>query len=118
MLCFERTSVSLTGLTYAHATFGPVMDCKDAIRYMLASSGVVAFREEGWGEVLVPLRCDVQPFNDDELALIDEVAEFVNLFNTASELSEYSHRLSCWSESTDGQIIEYRQGQVVLPIGG
>ena len=116
MLCFERMSISLTGLTYAHATYGPVMDRKDVIRCMLAENGIVEFREEGWGEVLVPGRCDVRPFDDDELALIDEVAEFVNTFNTASELSDYSHRLSCWSESADGQVIEYRREQNLLSL--
>ena len=116
MLSYERTGTSLTGLTYAHATFGPVMDRKDVIRYMLAKSGVVAFCEDGWGEVLVPGHCDVRPFDDDELALIDEIADFVNTFNTASELSDYSHRLTCWSESADGQIIEYRREQNLLSL--
>lgn len=40
-------------------------------------------------------------------ALIDEVARFVNSFGTASELSDFSHRLNCWNESRDGEIIEY-----------
>lgn len=107
MISFERYSCSLTGLSYAHATHGPVMDRKDEVRYILVDRGTIAFRERGWGEILVPLRPSVQRFSPEELELIDEVANFVNTFASASELSDFSHGLDCWGESVDGEIIEY-----------
>lgn len=107
MVGFERSSRSLTGLSYAHATYGPVMDRKDEVRYRLASRRAVDFRECGWGEVLVPIQLEGQPFSPMELAIIAEVADFVNSFDTASELSDFSHGLSCWKASADGEIIEY-----------
>ncbi|WP_165249620.1 type II TA system antitoxin MqsA family protein [Adlercreutzia sp. ZJ141] len=107
MVCYERSSCSLTGLSYAHATFGPVMDQKDEVRYILVSRGTIGFRECGWGEILVPLQLSTQPFNAEEIVLIDEVASFVNSFSSASELSDFSHDLSCWNGSVDGEIIEY-----------
>ena len=107
MAYFELNSQSLTGLRYAHATHGPIIDRKEEIYYILAERGVVDFRERGWGEVLTPLQYDKNPFTEDELAFIDKIAEFVNTFSTANGLSDYSHGLSCWSESVDGEIIEY-----------
>ncbi len=107
MICYERFSCSLTGLCYAHATYGPVMDRKDEVRYILVDRGTIGFRECGWGEILVPQRLENLPFNAEEMALIDEIARFVNSFNTATELSDFSHRLNCWAGSMDGEIIEY-----------
>lgn len=107
MVCYERCSRSLTGLSYAHATYGPVIDRKDEVRCVLVDRGVVDFREHGWGEILMPLQPDGQPFNANELALIDEIARFVNSFHSASELSDFSHALNCWGNSADGETIEY-----------
>ncbi len=107
MICYERYSCSLTGLSYAHATYGPVMDRKDEVRCILVDRGTIGFRECGWGEILVPLQSGDLPFNAEETALIDEVSRFVNSFNTATELSDFSHKLNCWDGSVDGEIIEY-----------
>lgn len=107
---FERTGQSLTGLTYAHATYGPVIDRKEEVRFILAEKGVVDFKEQGYGEVLVPLACDDTPFDTDELSVIDDVARFVNTFSSATGLSNYSHHLSCWVDSSDGEIIEFARG--------
>lgn len=109
MVCYERYSCSLTGLSYAHATFGPVMDRKDEVRYILVDRGTIGFRESGWGEILVPLQSSSQPFSTHEMELIDEIARFVNSFNTATELSDFSHKLSCWDRTVDGETIEYTQ---------
>ena len=37
----------------------------------------------------------------------EQIAEFVNSFNTAAELSEFSHHLRYWSENGCGQLIRY-----------
>ena len=109
MVSYERFSRSLTGLSYAHAAFGPVVDHKDEVRLILVNRGTISFKECGWGEVLVPLEPSEQPFGAEELALIDEVAVFVNSFGTATDLSDFSHELTCWRDSIDGEIIEYTQ---------
>ena len=80
MAYFDKTSQSLTGLTYAHATYGPVIDCKEEVRFILAERGVVDFIEYGYGEILAPRRCENTPFSDEELSFIDEMALFVILF--------------------------------------
>ena len=107
MICYERYSCSLTGLSYAHATYGPVMDRKDEVRCILVDRGIIDFRECGWGEILVPLQSNGLLFNAEEMALIDDIVRFVNTFSAASELSDFSHKLKCWDGSVDGQIIEY-----------
>lgn len=119
MAYFERTSRSLTGLTYAHATYGPVIDRKEEVRFILAERGIVDFREYGYGEILVPLTFDEMPFTEDELAFIDEIAEFVNTFSNATGLSDYSHTLSCWKDSVDGETIEYTgsNGEILRAVG-
>lgn len=118
MAYFERTSQSLTGLTYAHATYGPVIDHKEEVRFILAERGVVDFREHGYGEILVPLMFDKMPFTEDEFTFIDEIAEFVNTFSSATGLSDYSHGLSCWKDSIDGETIEYadNNGEILRAI--
>ena len=120
MVGFERDSRSLTGLSYAHATYGPVMDDKDEIRHLLVQRGAVGFCECGWGEVLVPLQAEGQPFSPMELAIIAEVATFVDSFGSASELSDFSHGLSCWKTSADGDIIDYTRtdGEVGRAMAG
>ena len=107
MVFFERKSQSLTGLTYAHATYGPIIDRKEEVRFILSERGIVEFKEHGLGEILVPLNCERVPFTADELTFIDEIAEFVNTFSRATDLSDYSHGLSCWADSVDGETIEY-----------
>ena len=99
---------SLTGLRYAHATYGPVVDGMEGLRYLLAESGIVEFCEQGWGEVLVPNKLPANdPFSEAEHALIDGIADFVNSFNAAREISDFSHELECWQNTTDGQTIDY-----------
>ncbi|MBR3315314.1 MAG: hypothetical protein IKG18_14395 [Atopobiaceae bacterium] len=83
------------------------MDRKDEVRCILVDRGTIGFRECGWGEILVPLQPGDLPFNAEEMALIDDIARFVNSFNKATELSDFSHKLKCWDGSVDGEIIEY-----------
>lgn len=107
MAYFDLNGRSLTGLTYAHATYGPVIDRKEEIRFILADKGIVTFQEYGYGEILLPLAYDGVPFTTEELSFIDEIAKFVNTFDSASELSDFSHALGCWASSVDGETIEY-----------
>ena len=106
-LCFARTSRSMTGLAYAHANYGPVMDGRDRIIVELQDAGFVALTEKGWGEVVVPTRRPGGVLSEDEIRLVDEVADFVNTFETSSEISSFSHELDAWRDTESGQFIEY-----------
>ena len=109
-LNYARNTRSMTGLAYAHAPYGPVMDGRDAIVSELQDARIVDLAEKGWGEVVVPKRHPENVLNDDEIQLIDEVADFVDTFETASEISSFSHRLSVWRDTDDGCLIEYDSG--------
>ena len=106
-LCYARTSRSMTGLAYAHANYGPVMDDGDRIVAGLQDAGFVELTEKGWGEVVVPTRCPEDVLSEDEIRLVDEVADFVNSFQTSKEISSFSHELDAWSGTDSGQFIEY-----------
>ena len=45
------------------------------------------------------------------LSLIDQVAAFINSFETAADLSSFSHGLNCWRDTRDGEIIEYTRNK-------
>lgn len=60
----------------------------------------------GWGEVVSPTGDAPQVLSSKE-ELIDKVARFVNSFSSATEISEYSHTLSAWSDTNNGELIEY-----------
>ena len=106
-LCFARTSRSMTGLAYAHANYGPVMDGRDRIVTELQDAGFVELTEKGWGEVVVPTRCPEGVLSEGEVRLVNEVADFVNTFETSTEISSFSHELDAWSDTDNGQLIEY-----------
>lgn len=106
-LCFARTSRSMTGLAYAHANYGPVMDGRDRIVAELQDAGFVELTEKGWGEVVVPTRCPEGVLSEGEVRLVNEVADFVNTFETSTEISSFSHELDAWSDTDNGQLIEY-----------
>lgn len=107
LLCYARTARSMTGMRYAHANYGPVMDGSDKIVAALQDGGVVRLSEKGWGEVVLPGRRPAQALSDDELGLVDEVARLVNTFATSSDISSFSHELAAWKETESGQLIEY-----------
>lgn len=106
-LCYARTARSMTGLAYAHADYGPVMDGWDGIVATLKEAGTIELSEKGWGEIVLPRRCPEGVLSDDELRLVDEVANLVDTFHTSSEISSFSHELDAWKHTKNGQFIEY-----------
>ena len=108
MLACEQLGRSLTGLQYAHADFGPIIDGKDEVVCRLEHDGFLSSMEKGWGEVLEPGEAIAEAeFDDAELALIDQVANFVNSFSTAAEICEFSHTLDAWKSTKNGERIDY-----------
>lgn len=106
-LCYARTARSMTGLAYAHADYGPVMDGWDGIVAALRDAGTIELSEKGWGEVVLPGHCPEGVLSDDELRLVDEVAGLVDTFRTSSEISSFSHELDAWKNTESGCFIEY-----------
>ena len=105
--CFGLTSASLTGIEYAHADYGPVINDKDTLLYALQQQGKIALVPNGWGEIVTPLAGSEDVFDKKELEYIDLIARFVDTFETASEISEFSHDLAAWKETRSGEVIDY-----------
>lgn len=106
-LAFSRTATSMTGLSYAHADHGPIMDQKEGVKAVLFYSGAVSFEEQDVGDIVTPRQRPDIELSDRDMALIDEVVNMVNTFSTCGEISNYSHSLSSWSKTNSGEIIPY-----------
>lgn len=108
-LAFEFNSRSMTGLQYAHADHGPVVEGRDAIRVALTGRDVVRIDEasSGWGEIVTPGTSEVASLGADDAEIVERVAGFVNTFPTAGALSDYSHTLHSWMDTRNGESIEY-----------
>lgn len=106
-LAFERTGASMTGTVYAHADFGPVMNGYALVVAGLKADGVIGLEQRGWGTVVVPASEPPCPLGAEELAIVGEVAGFVESFGSSTELSEYSHGLAAWKETGSGELIAY-----------
>ena len=106
-LCYARTGRSMTGLVYAHADYGPVMDGKDLVIAALQSRGAIELSQKGWGEVVVPKCSPTGVLGDADIQLIAEASAFVNSFESAKEISSFSHGLNAWKSTESGQPIDY-----------
>lgn len=117
-LCFERTGKSLTGMTYVHADFGPIMPDYNFKLKNMEEQGFIVQVEDGWGVVIAPGSRALDLFTEDEHEMIDLTVDFVNAFTSAKELSEYSHNLDAWKNTASGRIISYgaNHGEVTRAI--
>lgn len=105
--CFGQTSSSLTGIAYAHAPYGPVINDKDTLLYALQQQGEIELVQTEWGEIVTPLVNSDEMFTERELGYINLVAKAVDTFETASQISGFSHELAAWKETKNGEIIDY-----------
>lgn len=106
---FEKNGRALTGMTYAHANYGPVMERYDVWLKKLEMDGIVEIVPHGdWGEVVVATDTETYVFSEKELSMIHVVCDFVNTFGSAREISDYSHRLTAWKETDSGKPISYQ----------
>ncbi len=108
-LCFERTAKSMTGLTYAHAPRGPIIDQWSLMVGSMERDGFISLDQapSGWGEIVVARSGPEVEFDVDEREVIDRIVAFVNTFDTARAISECSHQLGAWIRTTDGQKMDY-----------
>lgn len=117
-LCYETTGRSMSGARYAHGMYGPIMQDRVEIIGELEQQGVVSTRPCGWGFIIEPGKASSHGLTSEDEAMVDRVADFVNTFSTASELSDYSHKLEAWKQTKNGEMIEYGTvfGQVTKAI--
>lgn len=110
--CFVETSCSMSGLVYARAPRGPIVDQYGALFGEMVRQGYLTEEQVYIGlvdaTVYKPNReFDSSLFTKQELAILEKVAEFVNSFDTADKLSKYSHNEKLWIENDDGRPLSY-----------
>lgn len=120
MLNYAFVGTPITGATYRKRPFGPTCDALLATLRDMDKSGEILINEVdyfGFKKMeYTPSKSFVaNRLSDTELALIDEVIEFVCNKNTARTISEFSHN-SAWESAEFGEILPYRSVYQILPI--
>jgi putative zinc finger/helix-turn-helix YgiT family protein len=111
-LHFKHYAVPITGVRYAHATFGPVPDKYPTILAIMIENGSLAPEEfmcsdEITGEKLVTMKNpDFTLFSDSELKILATVRERFSSFSSR-RIMEYSHDEEGYKETVPGQFISY-----------
>lgn len=110
--CFADSACSMSGLMYARATHGPIVDQYDTLFGKMVRESHLVEEAVSYGPVDATAyrsneTFDASLFTPQELAIPEKVAQFVNGFATAEELSEYSHREKLWLENSDGKQLSY-----------
>lgn len=110
--CFVETACSMSGLVYARAPRGPIVDQYDALFGEMVRQGHLIEEQVSYGPVEATVykpneEFDSSYFTNQELAILERVASFVNEFETAAALSEYSHKEKLWVENDDGRPLSY-----------
>ena len=111
-LWFASEANSMSGLKYARAPYGPVVDQFDvlfgeAVRWGYLTEQVVSFGRYDAMAYAPATTFDASLFSEGEVALMERVAEFINSFDSAADLSEYSHREQAWCSRADGESLSY-----------
>ena len=119
MLCYVDTRNAVTGATYRKRPNGPTSDqllfqLRDMVR-----AGDIEVRDVDYHGFIKKEYRALTPepthiLNDDEIALLDEVIDFVCRHNTAKSISDFSHSLP-WEIVQMGGVIPYHTAMLLLP---
>ncbi|MBL8903898.1 MAG: SocA family protein [Rhizobiales bacterium] len=120
MLRYANVGDSITGSTYRKRPLGPT--CEQLLGTLSELQRVGALeitRVNYFGYLKKQFSAKVKPdtnrLSADELALLDEVIEFVCDANSAKTISEFSHNRA-WDMVEFGDIIEYKSVFQIFPI--
>lgn len=110
--CFVETACSMSGLVYARAPHGPIVDQYDALFGEMVRQGHLVEEQVMYGTfegtVYKPNeKFDGSLFTSQELAILERVASFINGFETAAALSDYSHEERLWMENDNRHPLSY-----------
>lgn len=109
---FKNYSVSITGVRYAHAHFGPVPDnYEHYFAVLIHDYKAIRVEEKLIGEYIGEVffsetNPDLSIFSDSEIEVLISVKKHFNEFS-ASEIREFSHRERGYKDTYDGEIISY-----------
>lgn len=110
-LCYKAYSVSISGNSYTHSTYGPTADDYELIISVMLKDALIGKSEvvvhDTVREQLKSLTpCDKSIFSDDEIKVMDFVLNKFKDFK-CSKISEYSHEEAPYKNTVEGQKISY-----------
>lgn len=110
--CFAESSCSMSGLMYARATRGPIVEQYETVFGQMVREGHLVEESVSYGPIDAAVfkpNEDFDPslFTESDLRILERVVQFVNSFATAKELSEYSHKERLWVENDNGDALSY-----------
>lgn len=109
---FKKTTLSITGAKYAHIPFGPAPHNYELYYAVMASLGLIGFREVEYpggmmGELIEGRQDpDLNVFDSEELLALASVKANFQTWS-ASEITRYSHQEQGYEETQDGKLISY-----------
>lgn len=119
MLHYAWSGAPITGATYRKRQLGPTCDNLLPILRELENEGSLQVRTSDYfgyqkKEYLASTEPEMERFSSREIALIDEVIDFVCCDNTARTISEFSHN-KAWQMAEFGDILPYRSVYHIFP---
>ena len=105
---FKEYSKPITSFNYAHGTYGPIFDNKDAILNLLVKQNYLEMVNDEEDKILFrpTIEPDLVLFNKQELEIMDNVLSKLKGKN-AKKLTDWSHKFKGWIETNDGELISY-----------
>lgn len=105
---YKLKNSSITSLSYAHGTYGPIIDKKDDyLEFLLKNEYIEMVNNDEDIILFKPAKeCDLSLFNKDEISIMNDVLKVLKGKNSSS-LTEWSHKFKGWIKTKNGQKIDY-----------
>ena len=120
MMHYAQTGSPVTGAPYRKRPFGPTCVPLLPVLREMAAEGLIEIRQvEFYGRLKTEYHAfrdeEAGLLNESELAVLDEVIEFVCEKNTAKSISDFSHQLP-WEMVEFGAEIPYDTALLLYPV--
>lgn len=98
----------ITSFKYAHGTYGPIFDNKDAVLNLLVKQNYLEMVNDEEDKILFKptMEPDLFLFSKQECEIMDKVLLILKGKN-AKKLTDWSHKFKGWIETNDGELINY-----------
>jgi hypothetical protein len=119
MIRFAQAGTPITGATYRKRPLGPTCDqLLSTLRVLEQANALTVNEVDYFGyrkkEFVALAQPDLTRLAQDEIALLDEVIDFVCAQNTAKTISDYSHNRA-WEQADFGEELKYNSAFLLFP---
>ncbi len=107
-LSYKKYFKPITCFKYAHGTYGPIFDNKDAILNLLVKQNYLEMVNDEEDNILFKPtnEPDLFLFNKQEIEIMDNVLSKLK-GKSSKKLTDWSHKFKGWIETNDGELINY-----------